>query len=75
MAIELGIPTNRKASGSKTRNAAAVTLPHRFRIPPIMAMESMKIYSANRDTCWVYVAIRLFGHLRQIVSCMLVFYI
>jgi len=44
---ELGIPTNRKASGNKTRNAAAITLPHRLRIQPMMTMERMKMNSST----------------------------
>jgi hypothetical protein len=46
-AIAFGIPTNRKASGNRTRKAAAATLPHRFHIPPIITIERIKIDSST----------------------------
>jgi hypothetical protein len=46
-AMELGIPMKRRASGSNTRNAEAITLPHKLRIPPMMTMERIKIDSST----------------------------
>lgn len=55
-AIAFGIPIKRRTSGNNTRKADAITLPHKFRIPPIITMERIKIDSSGGATnCFYFV--------------------